>query len=140
MTNAWDNIKAKLGGGLLTAAINASANLIAGWIDESQVTPEDIAEGALAGRNLILEGIAQVPASSLNWVRTTFRSVGTEFNREQISHGRKWHPYMAILQRDVLARDHPDHVAVIMHFLPWYRRQMDEVHAYIFDIYKEEGE
>ena len=103
------------------------ANRFNGYGNPDQVlTPEQLEECALAGRNIVLEELVQVPPMHLMPIRHTFGGIADDFRRQHATpDGRTWHPYMLVLQHDNLA-DFPDHKDVILRHLDWYRACLDE--------------
>jgi hypothetical protein len=93
------------------------------------VAPQALERAAVENQPLLMQAVSAAPADGVEMVRRTFASLAADLSRE---HPGKGHPYMWILQQDMLGRQHAAHVQVIMRHLTWYRRQMDEAVRWLF--------
>ncbi len=123
-------------GPLLNLAIAETAGAFAAFIDEEEITPEDLEQMIAVDAPVFKAALAQKAKESpgqLSVVRNTFGAIAADFRKtHHAPDGTPWHPYKAVLQEDCMGKAHPEHVAVLEQHQLWYKRQMDDAMAWLF--------
>lgn len=118
---------------LLNIAVGQCAKLIADYLDgfgdpARAVTVAALEQAAAQNQPLLMEAVKAAPTDGVAMVRRTFGNLAADLRREHPGG----HPYMWVLQQDVLGKHHAGHVQVILLHLAWYRRQMDAAIDWLF--------
>lgn len=118
---------------LLNLAIGETAKLFAAFIDDEEITPEDLEQLIADDAPVFRVALSQAKATDIAIVRRTFGSVAADLCRSQRNpDGSSWHPYKAILQEDVMGKAHAAHVRILERHQRWYKAQMDAALAWLF--------
>lgn len=117
----------------LNLAIASTARVFAAFLDEHEISPDDLQTIIQENRPIILQAVAEIPIEDLAAIRTAFSRVAKEMRRSHTApNGRTWHPYKAVLQEEVLARDHAEHVRILEQHADWYKAAMDAAMDFVF--------
>lgn len=96
------------------------------------MAPDDLELAILDNRPIMMEAMGKAPQGLLAVARTMYGGLRDEFGRSQKSAdgAALGHPYMWVLQK--VSATHPQHAAVVMRHLPWWRAQCDQAKSIIF--------
>ena len=115
----WDRMKSTAGKVSLDTALDGAAGVFADEMDK--YTPGEMEAKILAGEDLVLEAIRQIPPEELGTVRAVYRRLGGQITRDH---------YLQVLGRRCIFVEHPQHYQVILRHRKWYISQMDQLLAW----------